>query len=114
MLRLIRSLTLLLALAISPAAVSAQTQGPDTPVSSDSSLAPQPVPAAGSLSEPNLGQEGELTFAERVEAPRTLRDYWHLFIAFALAWALLFGYALSLGRRFRSLETAVQKLEDRP
>ena len=42
--------------------------------------------------------------------PRTLRAYWHVFIAFALAWLFLFGYALSLGRRFRNLERDVDAL----
>ena len=42
--------------------------------------------------------------------PRTLRAYWHVFIAFALAWLFLFGYALSLGRRFRNLERDVDQL----
>ena len=36
--------------------------------------------------------------------PRTLRAYWHLFIAFAVAWVLLFGYVIVLARRFRRLE----------
>lgn len=36
--------------------------------------------------------------------PRSLRPYWHVFAAFAVAWALLFAYALSLGRRFAALE----------
>ncbi|MFL5385442.1 MAG: CcmD family protein [Longimicrobiaceae bacterium] len=42
--------------------------------------------------------------------PRTLRAYWHVFIAFGLAWLFLFGYALSLGRRFRNLEHEVDTL----
>ena len=43
--------------------------------------------------------------------PRTLRAYWHVFIAFAIAWALLFGYVLMLGRRFGSLEREIARLE---
>jgi len=43
--------------------------------------------------------------------PRTLRAYWHVFIAFGLAWLFLFGYAVSLGRRFRSLEREVEALK---
>ena len=43
--------------------------------------------------------------------PRTLRAYWHVFIAFAIAWALLFGYVVMLGRRFGALEREVQRLE---
>ena len=43
--------------------------------------------------------------------PRTLRAYWHVFIAFAIAWALLFGYVIMLGRRFGSLEREIARLE---
>ena len=42
--------------------------------------------------------------------PRTLRAYWHVFAAFTLAWALIFGYTVSLGRRFRRLEEQVDAL----
>ena len=42
--------------------------------------------------------------------PRTMRAYWHVFIAYALAWLFLFGYAISLGRRFRNLERDVDQL----
>jgi CcmD family protein len=42
--------------------------------------------------------------------PRTLRAYWHVFIALGLAWLLVFGYTLSLGRRFRALEREVDTL----
>lgn len=42
--------------------------------------------------------------------PATLRAYAHVFIAFGLAWLFLFGYALSLGRRFRRLEQDIDSL----
>ena len=42
--------------------------------------------------------------------PRTMRAYWHVFAAFTLAWLLVFGYAISLGRRFRTLEREVDAL----
>lgn len=43
--------------------------------------------------------------------PRTLRAQWHVYAAFAVAWLLLFGYALSLGRRFRKLEEEVGRMD---
>jgi CcmD family protein len=43
--------------------------------------------------------------------PRTMRAYWHVFIAFAIAWALLFGYVVVLGRRFGMLEKEIKRLE---
>jgi CcmD family protein len=53
---------------------------------------------------------GALPAAQAPAPPRTLRAYWHVFIAFTLAWLFLFGYALSLGRRFGRLEREVDSL----
>ena len=41
---------------------------------------------------------------------RTMRAYWHVFAAFTIAWLLLFGYVVSIGRRFRTLEREVDTL----
>jgi CcmD family protein len=48
---------------------------------------------------------------ERSPQARTMRAYWHVFAAFAATWLLLFGYALSLGRRFGRLEEEVRRLQ---
>jgi CcmD family protein len=56
------------------------------------------------------GPPPEAAPAAQARPPRTLRAYWHVFIAFTLAWLALFGYALSLGRRFRNLEREVDAL----
>ena len=56
-------------------------------------------------------QGAPLPGAQAPAPPRTLRAYWHVFIAFGLAWVFLFGYALSLGRRFRNLEREVEALK---
>lgn len=61
--------------------------GPDT--------ARVPVPAAGSTG---------------FTAPRTLRPYVHVFVAFAVAWVLLFGYIVFLARKFRRVEEQVDAL----
>ncbi|MQA90015.1 MAG: CcmD family protein [Gemmatimonas sp.] len=42
--------------------------------------------------------------------PRSTRPYWHVFLAFAAVWLLLFGYALTVGRRFGRLEEEVRRL----
>ena len=47
---------------------------------------------------------------ERAPQARTMRAYWHVFIAFAATWLLLFGYALTVGRRFGQLESELQRL----
>ncbi|MGD2069099.1 MAG: CcmD family protein [Gemmatimonadota bacterium] len=32
------------------------------------------------------------------------RGYWHMFIAYAIAWILVFGWAISIGRRLSDVE----------
>jgi CcmD family protein len=93
--RLLSVLAISLAL-LSPAALRAQA-APDT-----SAAAVAAAPAPASASESGLPQ--------RVGPPRTLKAYWHVFIAFAIAWILLFGYALSLGRRFARVERELRRL----
>ena len=45
--------------------------------------------------------------AQAPVAPR-MRDFWHVFIAFALAWALLFGWVVAI---FRRLGRVKEKLD---
>jgi CcmD family protein len=61
-----------------------------------------------------VGPVDALPGEQAAAPPRTLRAYWHVFIAFALAWALLFGYTISLGRRFRRVEDEVDRLRGTP
>ena len=44
--------------------------------------------------------------------PRTLRAHWHVYIAFAATWLLLFGYAVWLGRRFGRLEEEIRQVRN--
>lgn len=46
----------------------------------------------------------------REAPPRSLRAYWHVFIAFAIAWVLLFGYVVLIARRSRRLEEQLDGL----
>jgi CcmD family protein len=46
----------------------------------------------------------------RYTPPRTLRAYTHVFVAFAVAWVLLFGYVFFLARKFRRVEEQVEAL----
>ncbi|MCY3705164.1 MAG: CcmD family protein [Gammaproteobacteria bacterium] len=39
-----------------------------------------------------------------VLAQQSLRPYWYVFIAYAVAWLLLLGWMFSIGRRMRGLE----------
>ena len=75
---------LVLALALSSASAPARAQEP-APASQLQSGASDPLPQPG----------------------QTTRPYWHLFAAFGVAWIALFGYAVSLNRRFQRLEEQV-------
>jgi CcmD family protein len=41
-------------------------------------------------------------------ATQSLRGYNHMFIAYALAWALIFGWVFSIARRLGRLEKALE------
>lgn len=46
------------------------------------------------------------TFAQEMPAATRLemRHFWHVFIAYALAWVILFGWVLSILKRLRRVE----------
>ncbi|MEW5927849.1 MAG: CcmD family protein [Gemmatimonadota bacterium] len=75
----------------SAAAPAAQAQAGGTAADPSASLQTRSV-------EPGPG------LPQRAVPPRTLRDYTHVFVAFAVAWLLLFGYVVSLGRRWSAVE----------
>jgi CcmD family protein len=83
----------LLALFAAPSAARAQ---PDTGAATTTY---QPA-AAGAAS----------ALPAREAPPRSLRAYWHVFIAFAIAWGLLFGYVVLIARRSRRLEEQLDGL----
>jgi CcmD family protein len=106
----IRITFVILAAAVLGAAAPTAAQSPQAPASTEA-----PVPAAPTGTDPGVAAPAADGFSgvpaaaatERAAPPRTLRAYWHVFIAFALTWVLLFGYALSLGRRWARLEREV-------
>jgi CcmD family protein len=100
-------LVLSLALLGAPA-LRAQAVAPDT---ATGAAAPATVPPAEQGAPTVEAPTVASGLPEHTAPPRTLRAYWHVFAAFAIAWLLLFAYALSLGRRFASLERDVQRLE---
>lgn len=87
----------LLALAPAPARALAQET---TTTSAPAVAQPQVATAPAASAQPSgLPVQGG--------PPRTLRAYWHVYAAFTIAWLLVFGYAISLGRRFGRLEREV-------
>ena len=67
--------------------------------------------AAASTAAPAAGaaQSGSAALP-RYTPPRTLRAYAHVFVAFSVAWVLLFGYVVFIARKFRRVEEQVNAL----
>jgi CcmD family protein len=95
------------------AAAPAVSQDPNTPVTSEAGVyqgqAAISTDASAPAASAGAGAEA-LPLAQAGQPPRTLRAYWHIFIAFAVTWLLLFGYAISLGRRWARLEADIARL----
>lgn len=91
----------LFALSAAPAAAPLAAQEP----------AATSAPAATPPSAPatQAAQTGSSALP-RYTPPRTLRAYAHVFVAFAVAWVLLFGYVVFLSRKFRRVEEQVEAL----
>lgn len=94
--RLLTLLFLFSLLALSPAGLRAQEPSP--------APAAQAQAADPSASLQTRTVEPGSALPQRAAPPRTLRDYTHVFVAFAVAWILLFGYVVSLGRRWSAVE----------
>jgi CcmD family protein len=99
-------LPLLCLLLIGLAPLPARAQEPPAAQTEAAVVEGQAVPSVGA---PVPAQSSGLPTAPT--PPRTMRAYWHVFVAFAIAWALLFGYVVVLGRRFGSLEREIKRLE---
>lgn len=63
---------------------------------------------------PILSVWPELLWAQGQGAPtspgggRQMRDFWHVFVAYGLAWLLVFGWAVSIARRLRRVEERLE------
>jgi CcmD family protein len=96
-------------LALAAAALLLVSAAPARAQAASPSATPEqiaPPSAAGGAAPHSTGLPGD----EAPAPPRTLRAYWHVWIAFSVAWILLFGYVLMLGRRFSRLEDEVRRL----
>jgi CcmD family protein len=101
--RLIRIVLLaLFALLAAPAlGPSADAQAP---AATSAEAAPTAAPPAADAAQPGS------TTLPRYTPPRTLRAYAHVFVAFAIAWLLLFGYVVFIARKFRRVEEQIDAL----
>lgn len=94
-------------LALAPAGLRAQE--PSSAAPAPAAPAPAAQAPAGSAADPSTSLqtrsvEPSSGLPQRAAPPRTLRDYTYVFAAFAIAWILLFGYVVSLGRRWSVVE----------
>ena len=64
-----------------------------------------------SISTPTLAQDTSTGLPGVASQPRTLRAYTHVFVAFGVAWVLLFGYTVYVGRKFGQLEEELKRLK---
>jgi hypothetical protein len=48
--------------------------------------------------------------AQQGVAP-SLRPYWHVFVAYAIAWGLVMGWAISIARRLAAVERRLARRE---
>jgi CcmD family protein len=96
-------LAFLVALRVS-AAVPGSAVAQDTPASAGQGAAQ--APAASTTASPSTSSG----LPTEAAPPRTLRAYWHVWIAFSLAWLLLFGYVVSVGRRFAKVERDLEAM----
>lgn len=81
--------------------------------------AQEPAPVVEAAAQPADASQALRTqvqaLPQQPAPPRTLRAYWHLFAAFTFGWLAIFGYTISLSRRFKRLEQQLDALGgDRP
>jgi CcmD family protein len=101
----------LLALVALAAPAAARAQVPAGETATGAAAASQTVPVeAAPASAPAATPASSAASLPRYTPPRTLRAYTHVFVAFAIVWALLFGYMVFLARKFKRVEEQVAAL----
>lgn len=78
------------------------------PAARPSMAAQSPATEAAAPPAADAGQSGSAL--PSYTPPRTLRAYAHVFVAFAIAWVLLFGYVVFIARKFRRVEEQIDAL----
>ncbi|HYW12506.1 MAG TPA: CcmD family protein [Longimicrobium sp.] len=102
-------IVLLALLALAAAPVHAQAPAGETATEAAASSAGAPVSADAPTPAADAPSPAGAALP-RYTPPRTLRAYAHVFVAFAVAWVLLFGYVVFLARKFRRVEEQVDAL----
>ena len=97
----------LLALAALASPMALHAQAPAGETATEAAAAPTTGARPSHAAPASVSSASSLP---RYTPPRTLRAYAHVFIAFAIVWALLFGYLVFLARKFRRVEEQVAAL----
>lgn len=101
----------LLALFALLAAPAVHAQAPAGEAATEAAAAAQSgAPTAAEAAPAADAPSSSASALPRYAPPRTLRAYAHVFVAFAVAWVLLFGYVVFLSRKFRRVEEQVDAL----
>jgi len=67
----------------------------------------------GLVLAPALAAAGPLVAqAEELGRQSLGRPYWHVFLAYAIAWVLVFGWVVAIARRLGRVERALRNRED--
>jgi hypothetical protein len=74
---------------------------------------PAPVEAMADPAADRSDVQPTAPAGELFVAPRSGRAYSHVFLAFGIAWALMLGFVVVLGRRFAAVERDLARLGDR-
>lgn len=77
--------------------------------------AQEPVAPAGEPVEEAsaTAPDDPATVSDPLPAPNFTRAYWHVFLAFGIAWALVLGYVVLLNRRMADAERDLGRMAER-
>lgn len=56
-----------------------------------------------------LAPDALLAQNQNLGAQRLGRPYWHVFASYAIGWALIFGWVISIARRLRAVERKIDR-----
>src|SRR5687767_7768378 len=80
------------------------------PAAGPSLVALQPAATEAAAPAADAAAQTSSAGLPRYTPARTMRAYAHVFVAFAVAWVLLFGYVVFIARKFRRVEEQVEAL----
>lgn len=107
--------SVLLAVTFVGALASAQPTLAAAPATDDKTGIAAAVVAMAPVAQ-TAGGDGQVPtgLPQRAPEPRTLREFWPMFLALAVGWAFLIGYGVMLTRRHGRVASMIHELEADP